>query len=88
MNDEMLEKYAPGLLKATYKIGNPGDTGTGIKMGMSVGDGLRLQIILTNGFKNLVNPLTWINDQAFAACWLIKELTILLEDPSADRNDV
>lgn len=37
MNDEMLQKYAPHLLRATYKIGNPGDTGTGILMGMSVG---------------------------------------------------
>ncbi|MEH6551980.1 MAG: FAD-dependent oxidoreductase [Pseudomonadales bacterium] len=37
MNDEMLQKYAPALLKANAKIGNPGDTGTGILMGMGVG---------------------------------------------------
>jgi 3-oxo-5alpha-steroid 4-dehydrogenase len=37
MNDEMLQKYAPQLFRATYKIGNPGDTGTGIQMGMSAG---------------------------------------------------
>lgn len=37
MNDNMLEKYAPKLQKATYKIGNPGDMGTGIMMGMGVG---------------------------------------------------
>lgn len=47
MNDDMLEKYAPKLLKATYKIGNPGDTGTGIKMGMSVGGNI---INMTEGF--------------------------------------
>ncbi|NRB39634.1 MAG: FAD-dependent oxidoreductase [Pseudomonadales bacterium] len=37
MNDDMLQKYAPDLLKATEKIGNPGDMGTGILMGMGVG---------------------------------------------------
>ena len=37
MNDDMLKKYAPQLLRATYKVGNPGDTGTGIMMGMGVG---------------------------------------------------
>lgn len=47
MNDEMLVKYAPKLLKATYKIGNPGDTGTGIKMGMSVGGNI---INMSEGF--------------------------------------
>jgi len=37
MNEKMLKKYAPGLLRATEAIGNPGDTGTGIMMGMGVG---------------------------------------------------
>lgn len=50
MNDEMLEKYAPKLLKATYKIGNPADTGTGIKMGMSVGANI---INMSEGFVSM-----------------------------------
>lgn len=37
MNEEMVKKYAPMLTHATIPIGNPGDTGTGIMMGMSVG---------------------------------------------------
>ncbi|MDX1734649.1 MAG: FAD-binding protein, partial [Halioglobus sp.] len=37
MNEEMLQKYAPKLLSGNNAIGNPGDTGTGIMMGMSVG---------------------------------------------------
>ena len=37
MNEEMLRKYAPMLLGATAPIGNPGDTGSGILMGMAVG---------------------------------------------------
>jgi succinate dehydrogenase/fumarate reductase flavoprotein subunit len=37
MNEEMLAKYAPKLLRGNNAIGNPGDTGTGIMMGMSVG---------------------------------------------------
>ncbi len=37
MNDAMLQKYAPSLFNATEKIGNPGDMGTGIMMGMGVG---------------------------------------------------
>ena len=37
MNEKMLKKYAPGLLRANEPIGNPGDTGTGIMMGMGVG---------------------------------------------------
>ena len=37
MNEAMLKKYAPRLLKANYPIGNPGDMGTGILMGMGVG---------------------------------------------------
>ena len=37
MNEEMLKKYAPMLSKGTEPIGNPGDTGTGIQMGMAVG---------------------------------------------------
>lgn len=37
MNQEMLQKYAPMLSAGTEPIGNPGDMGTGILMGMSVG---------------------------------------------------
>jgi succinate dehydrogenase/fumarate reductase flavoprotein subunit len=37
MNDEMLHKYAPKLTAGTEPIGNPGDTGTGILMGMGAG---------------------------------------------------
>ena len=37
MNEEMVQKYAPMLTRGTMPIGNPGDTGTGIMMGMSVG---------------------------------------------------
>ncbi len=37
MNQDMLRKYAPMLLAATDVVGNPGDTGSGIQMGMSVG---------------------------------------------------
>ena len=37
MNDDMLAQYAPRLSKATEKIGNPGDMGMGIQMGISVG---------------------------------------------------
>ncbi|WP_101757832.1 FAD-dependent oxidoreductase [Oceanicoccus sp. KOV_DT_Chl] len=37
MNEEMLKKYAPQLLRCNSPIGNPGDTGTGIMMGMGVG---------------------------------------------------
>ena len=37
MNDEMVQKYAPKLTSGTERIGNPGDTGSGILMGMGVG---------------------------------------------------
>ncbi len=37
MNDEMIQKYAPKLVAGTQPIGNPGDTGSGILMGMGVG---------------------------------------------------
>ncbi|WP_188109693.1 FAD-dependent oxidoreductase [Pseudohalioglobus sediminis] len=37
MNEEMVQKYAPKLLAGNEPIGNPGDTGTGIMMGMAVG---------------------------------------------------
>ncbi len=37
MNEEMVRKYAPMLTAANTPIGNPGDTGTGILMGMAVG---------------------------------------------------
>jgi len=36
MNDEMVKTYAPRLTRA-QPIGNPGDTGSGIQMGISVG---------------------------------------------------
>ncbi|MCS5594574.1 MAG: FAD-dependent oxidoreductase [Porticoccaceae bacterium] len=37
MNDQMVKQYAPELAKCTVPIGNPGDTGSGILMGMGVG---------------------------------------------------
>jgi 3-oxo-5alpha-steroid 4-dehydrogenase len=37
MNEEMIRKYAPMLTAGTTPIGNPGDTGAGILMGMAVG---------------------------------------------------
>ena len=37
MNEDMVRKYAPMLTAGTEPIGNPGDTGTGIQMGMAVG---------------------------------------------------
>jgi len=37
MNEEMVAKYAPKLTAGTEPIGNPGDTGSGILMGMGVG---------------------------------------------------
>lgn len=37
MNDEMLQKYSPMLTRGTYALGNPGDMGSGILMGISVG---------------------------------------------------
>ncbi|MEH6580539.1 MAG: FAD-dependent oxidoreductase [Halioglobus sp.] len=37
MNDEMLQKYAPMLTRGNSAIGNPGDMGSGIMMGISVG---------------------------------------------------
>lgn len=37
MNKEMVTKYAPMLSQGNVPIGNPGDTGTGIQMGMAVG---------------------------------------------------
>ncbi|MFK8047147.1 MAG: FAD-dependent oxidoreductase [Halioglobus sp.] len=37
MNEEMVRKYAPMLTRCNSPIGNPGDTGSGILMGISVG---------------------------------------------------
>lgn len=37
MNNDMVQKYAPDLLRCTMAIGNPGDTGGGIQMAMAVG---------------------------------------------------
>lgn len=37
MNEDMVKRHAPMLSAGTVPIGNPGDTGTGIMMGMSVG---------------------------------------------------
>jgi 3-oxo-5alpha-steroid 4-dehydrogenase len=37
MNQKMLQKYAPDLLRCSMAIGNPGDTGGGIQMAMAVG---------------------------------------------------
>ena len=37
MNEEMVRRHAPMLTRGTQPIGNPGDTGSGIQMGMAVG---------------------------------------------------
>jgi succinate dehydrogenase/fumarate reductase flavoprotein subunit len=37
MNREMIKQYAPRLTRGNGETGNPGDTGAGIQMGMSVG---------------------------------------------------
>ncbi|MEZ5570716.1 MAG: FAD-dependent oxidoreductase [Halioglobus sp.] len=37
MNEEMVRKYAPMLTAGNTPIGNPGDTGTGIMLGVAVG---------------------------------------------------
>ncbi|CAH0991124.1 Fumarate reductase flavoprotein subunit [Sinobacterium norvegicum] len=37
MNEEMVKQYAPKLTRCNIPTGNPGDTGSGIQMGMSVG---------------------------------------------------
>lgn len=37
MNQEMIAKYAPMLSHGSVPIGNPGDMGSGIQMGMAVG---------------------------------------------------
>ena len=37
MNEDMLQKYAPMLAAGNTPIGNPGDTGAGILMGMAAG---------------------------------------------------
>ena len=37
MNEEMLQKHAPMLTRGNTPLGNPGDTGSGIQMGISVG---------------------------------------------------
>ena len=50
MNEEMIAQYAPELKKASMPIGNPNDTGSGIKMGMSVGGAV---INMHEGFVSL-----------------------------------
>lgn len=37
MNEQMVKQYAPRLSRCNTPIGNPGDTGSGIQMGLSVG---------------------------------------------------
>ena len=37
MNDDMLAKYAPALLRCNYKAGCPGDDGSGIQLGLGAG---------------------------------------------------
>lgn len=37
MNEPMMKKYAPNLLQCSMPIGNPGDMGSGILMGMGAG---------------------------------------------------
>ncbi len=50
MNEDMLKKYAPKLSAGTVPIGNPGDTGSGILMGMGVGG---VAINMHEGFVSL-----------------------------------
>jgi succinate dehydrogenase/fumarate reductase flavoprotein subunit len=37
MNRDMITRYAPKLRRCNYPIGNPGDNGTGIRLGMGAG---------------------------------------------------
>jgi len=37
MNREMVAKHAPHLLQCNYRVGTPGDDGSGIRMGMGAG---------------------------------------------------
>lgn len=50
MNRAMVEQYAPGLLRCSVPIGNPGDTGGGIAMGLAVGG---VAINMHEGFVSL-----------------------------------
>jgi 3-oxo-5alpha-steroid 4-dehydrogenase len=50
MNQEMLAKHAPKLMKCNFPIGCPGDDGTGIRMGMAVGGAA---IHMSEGFVSL-----------------------------------
>ncbi len=50
MNRAMLEHFAPRLSRGTVPIGNPADTGTGIRMGMGVGAAV---INMDQGFAGL-----------------------------------
>lgn len=36
-NDEMLQEYAPDLLRCRHKVGTPSDDGSGIRLGMAAG---------------------------------------------------
>jgi len=40
-NDDMLARYAPPLLRGTWKVGTEGDDGSGIEMAQSVGAAVR-----------------------------------------------
>ncbi|MFK7978331.1 MAG: FAD-dependent oxidoreductase [Halioglobus sp.] len=50
MNREMLAQHAPRLLAANYPLGNPNDTGVGIRIGQGVGG---LAINMHEGFVSL-----------------------------------
>ena len=50
MNEAMVKKYAPGLLRCNAPIGNPGDMGSGILMGTGVG---AAAINMNEGFVSL-----------------------------------
>ena len=50
MNQKMIAEYAPQLLRCTVPIGNPGDTGSGIAMGVEAGG---VAINMHEGFVSL-----------------------------------
>ncbi|TFH68803.1 FAD-binding protein [Gammaproteobacteria bacterium LSUCC0057] len=50
MNQTMVEQYAPDLLRCTVPVGNPGDTGSGIAMGVAAGG---VAINMHEGFVSL-----------------------------------
>lgn len=74
MNQPMLEKFAPRLTRGTVAIGNPADTGSGIRMGMGVDaavinmdEGMASLPYYTDGAADLTFGIL-VNDQAQRFC--------------------